>query len=162
MRTFAIIVGTIVVCLLVGFTGFWIGNGGLAGKDAIMANVTERGDLEITSLHRRQIEIIAVTFNDAEYNDVCASRPNPVFWTHGWNPNWQNGGWYVRYAPVSLREGDVVFALYNPRACGERIVKADVITDVGTYVFRYPNAAKSRGNRPNVTPLTLDRWFDLR
>ena len=159
MRTFAIVFAAIVVCLLVGLGGFWIGNGGLAGRDAIMASVTDRGDLEITAMQRRQIEVIAVTFNDADNIAVCASRPAPVFWARNWNVNGQAGGWNLQYAPVSLRAGDVVFALYNPRACGERIVKARIVTDNGTYEFRYPHG---RDVRPNRIALRLDRWFNLR
>jgi len=161
MRTFAIVVAAIVVCALVGLGGFWLGNGGLEGRDAIAASVTDRGDLEITALHHRRVEIIGVVFNDADYIDTCASRPNPMFWMRDWNMNGPGGAWHISNVPVELREGDVVFALYNPRVCGEKIIKAEVVTDIGTYEFRAPQAGKAAA-RPNRFPMKLDRWFDPR
>jgi len=156
MRTFAVVVGIIVVCALIGFGGFWFGNGGLDNRDDIAASITDRGDLEITSLRHRHIQVIAVVFNDQEYIDACASHPYPEFWMRDWNMNGRAGGWHLSNVPVQLREGDVVFALYNPRACGERIMKAEVVTDLGTYVFRSPSDRKVA--RPGRFAMKLDRW----
>jgi hypothetical protein len=157
MRTFGIIMATLVVVLLVGFGAYWAGNGGLAIHDEIIASITGDGDLEVAALHERKVAIESVRFNDRctvdRFKWYDRSKP------------WYNGGWVITETsstgPISLREGDLVYALYDQRACGVRILKAEVATSAGIYVFRYP-LDTSRAPRPDRFPLVLDRWFDLR
>ena len=162
MRTFAIIVGTILVVLLISAGGYWVGTGGLDRHDGITAAISGDRDLELTSRHSRTIHIAAVRFN----NRCTVTRfkwfdPNRFYWVttdvSNANPN---------AAPTSIpmQEGNVVWALfsqypqYSRQDCGFQIVKAEVFTtDDGTYVFRNPEKSKAF----NHVPMVLESWYEM-
>jgi len=164
MRTFSIILSTIVVVLLVGATGYWLGTGGLSRHNAVFAAVNENGDLEITA-RAQQIQVQSVTFNDATGNSLCGARR--IFLKHVWRAvgDWNGTGvvrWYettpVHPTSPMLQEGDIVIMPFYRGACGDTIVKAEVVTTFGTYVFRYPRDAKAANGQPLRTPLVADHW----
>lgn len=166
MRTFAIVIGTVVVIAVVALGGFLIGQGGFWKSEAIFAGLNENGDLEITSRDHRSIQVVSVVFNDAERIDTCASRPKPLLYTRSWFWAGDNLRWQPRWArhdgAVSIDEGEIVVAPINRAVFGETIVKAEVVTSLGTYVFRYPAGDKAAVGREHWTPMHLDRWYDPR
>jgi len=154
MRIFGIIMAVVLGLLLLGFCGYWLGGGVLWGESAIFAEVNDRGDLEITARSAYAVDVQAVHFNDRA--DCWAPYFYQRSWYFGggnWRENWQRTG------TASIKEGDIVVAPFNRAACGDKIVKAEVMTSRGTFVFNYPGAARNyMGDRTRV-PLIM-RWLD--
>jgi hypothetical protein len=166
MRTFGIVVGTIFAFLVVGIGGYLLGWGALWKSDAIVAEVTSNGDLEITSRTATDVVIKSVTFNDRRMVYGCTSASKPILGSvpqrvgpnYLWYQDWRNVKWYNG---VSLSEGDVVVATFDRSRCGDKIVKAEVVTDLGTYVFRYPQPSRTYQGGGYPIPLTSDWWADI-
>jgi len=159
MRTYTIVLSTIVVCLLVGLAGYWLGTGKLARHDAIFAEV-DKSCFHIISQHPGSVEIRNVTFNDS-INDACTSSSHPMLYklTQSYSRDWQGNvtwtkSWGAPQQTVMLSEGDVAGVAFDRALCGGRLVKARVETSLGTYVFRDSAKIGDRG-------LVIDRWSDL-
>jgi hypothetical protein len=158
MRTFWIILSTVVVTLLI------VAGGGLILRNAwfdvpISAEVSEWGHLDITSHSPQPVYIFGVAFNDRRRNE-CATQPGWVFFKKvytgfdQYNNKWSN--WWRVSDAVTLDEGDSVTAQFDRRRCGDQIVKAVIFTNLGTYTFTYPRSP--HGIAPNRVMLSPSWW----
>jgi hypothetical protein len=157
MRTFGIIMAVLLGLAVLGAGGYWLGSGVLWGGSAISAEVVGQTSLEITSHSKFPITIHTVYFNDRH----CASGSFGYrYWyieQTAWGKNWRAGK--SNFANPKLNEGDSVTASLGRQNCGSRIVKAEVVTDRGTFLFGYPDPARRTTGDGERVPLLL-RWHD--
>jgi hypothetical protein len=161
MRTFAVILGTIIVCLMVGIGGYLIGTSGPAVRDPLTATYNEYGNVELTSRYQGDLVIYWVAYNERRNCSRLTS-----FWYHRWEWNrewraWQDFGQKLGTAPFTLREGLSVAAPFPRPACGETVVRAEVETSLGRFVFRIPVNQQTALTRPKWVPMARERWYDL-
>jgi hypothetical protein len=157
MRTFGIIMAVLLGLVVLGAGVYWFGHGAIFGESAISAEVVGQTDLEITSHSEFPIIIRTVYFNDRH----CASQSFGYrFWYVArtpWGNNLRAGR--SEYVNPRLNEGDTVTASLGKQNCGNRIVKAEVATDRGSFLFVYPDPERRYAGDSNRVPLLL-RWHD--
>lgn len=149
MRTFWTVLATFVVTLLLVGAGGYIYNERVSNTSRLTAEVNEWGHLEITSRSLQPVYVIGVAFNDRGMNE-CTPRPGPNFIVreytafnqdaNRWTFHWKTHG------RLRLEEGRTAIVPFD-RACGDTIVKAVVVTDLGAFTYLAPSP--SRDYRPN-------------
>ena len=141
LRTFWIILTTIIATLLVVAGGSYTYSRVVWHSNKIVAEVNDWGHLEITSRSIDPVYVVGVAFNDRGMNQ-CTPRPGPNFFIkdYTWFDQEKNQ-WSFRWLlkdSVTLEEGRVAVVPYDRRQCGDTIVKAVVFTNIGNFAFEAP------------------------